>query len=44
VLVSEPVREVARPVEVRFEPIGPVTLKGLSRPVSLHRALWEHQD
>jgi adenylate cyclase len=43
VLVSEPVLEVARPPDVRFEPIGPVALKGLSRPVSLHRALWDRR-
>jgi adenylate cyclase len=38
VLVSEDVVTASAPEGVRFEPIGPVALKGLSRPVPLYRA------
>jgi len=37
VLVSDDVVEVIEGDGLRFEPIGPVELKGLSRPVVLHR-------
>jgi adenylate cyclase len=40
VLVSqELVADTGRPSAVRFEPVGPVTLKGLSAPVTLYRAI-----
>jgi adenylate cyclase len=40
VLVSEElVADADRPSAVRFEPVGPVALKGLSAPVTLYRAV-----
>jgi adenylate cyclase len=41
VLVSEDVVAAGRPDGVRYEEIGPVPLKGVSRPVTLHRAFRE---
>jgi adenylate cyclase len=38
VLVSGETVEVAEPDGVRFEEIGPIELKGVSRPVQLFRA------
>ena len=38
VLVAEEVLAGSRPSDVRFEPLGPVSLKGLSAPVVLLRA------
>jgi adenylate cyclase len=38
VLVSDDVAAVAGGDGVRFVPVGPVTLKGLEKPVALHRA------
>jgi adenylate cyclase len=43
VLVSDQVvADVDRPVGVRFEPVGPVSLKGLSTPITLYTAV--HAD
>jgi adenylate cyclase len=39
VLVSEDARQLAGDGELRFEPVGDVTLRGISQPVRLHRAL-----
>jgi adenylate cyclase len=39
VLVSEDARQLAGDGEVRFESVGEVALKGISRPVPLHRAV-----
>ena len=39
VLVSEEAREIAAVGDVDFELVGDVTLKGVSRPVRLHRAV-----
>jgi adenylate cyclase len=39
VLVSDDVVRLSTTREVRFEEVGPVELKGVSRPVTLHRAL-----
>ena len=41
VLVSEDVISASRPAGVRFDHVGPVQLKGVSRPVVLHRAVRE---
>lgn len=41
VLVSETTAAAARDPGLRFEPLGPVPLKGISEPVSLHRARIE---
>jgi class 3 adenylate cyclase len=38
VLVSEDAKRNAGVVEVEFEPVGEIPLKGVSRPVRLHRA------
>jgi adenylate cyclase len=38
VLVSEDAKRSAGVVEVEFEPVGEIPLKGVSRPVRLHRA------
>jgi class 3 adenylate cyclase len=43
VLVSDQVVAAAEPPEaVRFEPVGPVSLKGLSTPITLYNAI--HAD
>jgi class 3 adenylate cyclase len=42
VLVSEDARRSATAPGVEFEPIGEVPLKGVSRPVTLHRAMRSH--
>jgi class 3 adenylate cyclase len=43
VLVSDQVVADAHPLEaVRFEPVGPVSLKGLSTPITLYHAI--HAD
>jgi adenylate cyclase len=39
VLVSEDVLAASTPEGVSFEEIGPVELKGVTRPVVLHRAV-----
>ncbi|HEX9235158.1 MAG TPA: adenylate/guanylate cyclase domain-containing protein, partial [Actinomycetota bacterium] len=39
VLVSQDVLALSRPDGVRFEELGAVELKGVSRPVVLHRAV-----
>jgi adenylate cyclase len=41
VLVSQDVVELAMAEGVRYEEVGPVELKGLARPVVLHRAVRE---
>jgi adenylate cyclase len=44
VLVCQRVAESGPPGGVRFEPIGPVPLKGVADPVPLHRATRAGQD
>jgi adenylate cyclase len=39
VLVSEEARQSAEVAEVEFELVGDVSLKGVSQPVRLHRAV-----
>jgi adenylate cyclase len=38
VLVTDPVKDLTPDEEVSFRPLGPVSLKGVSEPVSLHEA------